>query len=172
MKMRFWVLCYLHVYCYVFVILFVYYPDTTDVQSVQVVEMNVMGVVKIQCNFLTGSDSGGCVVMLEGENIDNATIVLTRENDRQDVVITHLLSHPLSCYFHVFAFDIESDGSIGVLPVPGMLQNVKHVAAQHCLTPPNEENSQTGKYCRILFTPTTLIYEFLHTLHCLFPNNI
>ena len=127
---------------------FVYNPDTTDVQSVQAVEMNVMGMVRIHCSFLIGSDSGGCVVVLEGENITNATIVLTREDDRQDVVITHLLPHPLSCYFHVFACDIESDGSIGVLPVPGMLQIVKHVAAQHCLTPPNEGTSQIGKFCK------------------------
>ena len=122
-------------------------------QSVQVVEMNIMGLVTIRCNFLVGSDSGGCLVMLTGENINDTIIVLTREDDRQDVEITHLLPHPLSCYFQVFAFDIESDGSIGVLPVPGMLQIMKHVAAQHCLTPPNEENSQTGKYIYLLPLP-------------------
>ena len=113
-------------------------------QSVQVFEMNIVGLIRIQCNMMTGSDSGGCVVMLNGEDI-NATIVLTREDDRQDIVINYLLPYPLSCYLHVFAFDIESDGSIGILPVPGMLDVMKNVTARHCLTLPDEENSQTGR---------------------------
>ena len=31
------------------------------------------------------------------------------------------VSHPLSCYHEIFAFDIESDGSVGTLAIPGVL---------------------------------------------------
>lgn len=70
----------------------------------------------VQCDFITGSDAEGCMVMLVGE-FGNSTVTLTRSNNSQVFNATH----PLSCYHEVLAYDIESDGSTGTLAVPGLL---------------------------------------------------
>ena len=69
----------------------------------------------VQCDFITGSNAQGCMVVLVGE-FENITVNL--EQNGCDVVN---VSHPLSCYHKIFAFDIESDGSVGTLAVPGVL---------------------------------------------------
>ena len=52
----------------------------------------------------------------------NATMSLTREDDSVVAVAIHTLPHSLTCYHQVIAFDIESDGTVGTVTVPGVLQ--------------------------------------------------
>ena len=76
--------------------------------------------VFIQCAFISGSDATGCMVVFVGI-LTNATVNLTRKDDEMESVINHDLPFPLSCYHQVFALDVEVNGSLGTLPVPGVL---------------------------------------------------
>ena len=76
----------------------------------------------IQCEFITGSTASGCMVVLTG--FREYKINVTRNinmciNSATTTSVT--LDHPPSCYTGVEAFDIESDGSVGSLAVPGQL---------------------------------------------------
>ena len=89
--------------------------DTTDVQSVVVMETER----SIRCVFISGSDAQGCMVVLVGQ-FENLTMKLMKRS--ADLIHTEKLElthRTLPCYHSVIAFDIESDGSIGTLPVPG-----------------------------------------------------
>ena len=97
------------------------YPDTTDVQGVTVVEVEGRQKTgKISCNFMTGSEALGCVVVLVGE-VTNTTVILKREDANGGGVVITELPYPLSCYYDVIAYDVEANGSNGTLPVLGTL---------------------------------------------------
>ena len=85
----------------------------------------------LQCKFITGSDATGCMVVLTSEYSQKTQYNLTR-NSTISEVLSVTLEHSLSCYTEVKAFDIESDGSVGTLPVPGQLI----VNSQAPCTPP------------------------------------
>ena len=68
----------------------------------------------IECEFISGSDAQGCLVILVGE-LDNVTAILTRSSK---VGTIEVANSPLS-YFNVLAFDIEQDGLIGTVAIQG-----------------------------------------------------
>ena len=76
----------------------------------------------LQCMFVTGSDAIGCLVVLQlvGE-ADNITFNLTRKGNHMCVMKTVKLTKSSMCTSEIFGYDIESNGSIGALPVPGEL---------------------------------------------------
>ena len=67
--------------------------------------------------------------MLVGDTI-NTTVNVTRCGTSSCSVMT-LHSQSLSCYFEVFAFDIESDGSVGTLAISGELKDEQISCAQN-----------------------------------------
>ena len=81
--------------------------------------------ILLQCKFIGGSDAQGCSVVLVGTSeINNATYTLIQNKTGSSTGITERLinsTNPLSCYQSVYGFDIESDGSVGALAVPGEL---------------------------------------------------
>jgi hypothetical protein len=93
--------------------------DTTDVQQVEAKQIG--SDIQVQCNFISGSDALGCMVVLVGDAI-NTTVNVTRCGTRSCSVLI-LNSKSLSCYCEVFAFDIESDGSVGTLSISGELMD-------------------------------------------------
>ena len=95
------------------------YADTTDVQVVKATLIEEANVFTIQCEFITGSDATGCMVVLTG--FIPYHINLTRNPTTNLTISTVTLERPPSCYTGVEAFDIESDGSVGSLTVPGQL---------------------------------------------------
>ena len=95
----------------------------------------------LQCEFITGSDATGCMVVLTSENSQKVQYNLTR-NSTISEVLSVTLEHPPSCYTGVEGFDIESDGSVGTLPVPGQLI----VNSQAPCTPP-----LSGDNCMLCF---------------------
>jgi hypothetical protein len=95
------------------------HADTTDVQVVKVTLIEGANASTIQCEFVAGSDATGCVVMLTG--FVPYHVNLTRIPNTTSATTTVTLEHPPSCYTGVEAFDIESDGSVGPLAVPGQL---------------------------------------------------
>ena len=70
----------------------------------------------VQCEFITGSDAQGCMVVLVGE-LDNITVNLTRNS--KPTLGTLAVANPLSSYIKVLAFDMERDGSVGTVSVDG-----------------------------------------------------
>ena len=78
----------------------------------------------IQCEFITGSNAAGCMVLLTSENGQEEHYNLTKIPNMNCSTLTVTLKHPLSSYNGVVAFDIESDGSIGSLAISGQLRNV------------------------------------------------
>ena len=99
--------------------------DTTDVQSVHArpVENSIL----LQCEFITGTDAQGCSVVLLGrKEIDNVTFTMniTKTDASSTLTILERLinsTYLFSCYQSVHGFDIESDGLVGALAVPGEL---------------------------------------------------
>ena len=76
------------------------------------------------CHFLPGSDALGCLVILIGR-FRNRTMKLMKLS-ADNVVHTEELkleNNSLSCYNRIVVFDIESDGSVGTLPIPGLLMS-------------------------------------------------
>ena len=96
------------------------HADTTDVQVIAATLMEGVNASIIQCQFVAGSIASGCMVVLTGFEAYN-NITLTRNISTNLATTTITLKHPPSCYTGVEAFDIEFDGSVGSLAVPGQL---------------------------------------------------
>jgi hypothetical protein len=99
--------------------------DTTDVQLVKMILSITTDVIKIQCDFIPGSNAQGCLVVMVGES-GNTTTKLMRTNTL--TAGTCLTSLPSNNYQHLLAFDIESDGSVGTVEVPGYFEKAGDVA--------------------------------------------
>ena len=93
---------------------FHFFVDTTDVQKVSAVALDGQHSFIVECEFIPGSDAQGCLVILVGE-LDNVTVNLTRSSK----AVTVEVANPPSSYFKVVAFDVECDGSVATLSVPG-----------------------------------------------------
>ena len=70
----------------------------------------------VECEFIPGSDAQGCLAILVGE-LDNVTVNLTRSSSSK--VGTVEVANVPSSYFKVVAFDVEHDGSVATLSIPG-----------------------------------------------------
>ena len=80
--------------------------------------------IRFQCDFITGSNALGCMVILVGE-FNNITVNLTKESEETSTMkILSLTESFKSCYYStgMVAYDIESDGTVGTLAVPGHLE--------------------------------------------------
>ena len=72
---------------------------------------------------MTGSNALGCMVVLVSV-YHNATVKLTRQNSSNNVEKSVIVTYPPSCYTKVFGYDIENNGDIGNLAVPGELNKI------------------------------------------------
>ena len=100
---------------------FLFSVDTTDVQVVTATQIEGTNTTTIQCKFIAGSRATGCMVVLTSENGPEVHYNLTRNQSTNSAAIIVILKYPLSCYDGVRALDIESDGSVGSLAIPGQL---------------------------------------------------
>ena len=73
----------------------------------------------IQCEFIPGSDATGCMVVLTGFVPYHVNLTRNPSTNSATTIVT--LELPPSCYTGVEAVDIESNGSVGSLAVPGQL---------------------------------------------------
>ena len=82
--------------------------------------MNDINAFSVHCVYLTGSNAKGCSVVIASESyhVNNITVNLTKDGNATQVVHSTL---PTSCYNRVFGFDIEYDGSVAAVAVPGNL---------------------------------------------------
>ena len=91
------------------------YVDTTDVQKVSAVALDGQHSFIAECEFIPGSDAQGCLAILIGE-LDNVTVNLIRSS--KAVTVVEVANAP-SSYLKVVAFDVEHDGSVATLSIPG-----------------------------------------------------
>ena len=77
--------------------------------------------ITLKCTFATGSPARGCMVMFKSEYYRKITRNWTRSNNSKHVEETFNLGQPLYCYSQLLGYDIEFDGSIGSLAVPGVI---------------------------------------------------
>ena len=99
---------------------------------------SVPGMVKVQCDFIPGSDAQGCIVILVGES-HNTTLNLTRIGTLPTACGSESFSMTASLK-DVFGFDIESDGTIGTTQVPGIITSVASSTEFDTLCQPKETN--------------------------------
>lgn len=98
--------------------------DSTDVQGVTVTLIDGVNTSTILCDFITGSNAAGCMVVLTNEELGLEEYYnLTKSASANCSILTITLEHLPSQYNRVRAYDIECDGSIGSLAVPGQLVN-------------------------------------------------
>ena len=72
----------------------------------------------LQCSFMDDSNAQGCMVVLVS-SLGTKKRNLTRSGI-QSVEAVNVM-YPLSCYSRVYGYDIESDGSLGTLAIPGII---------------------------------------------------
>lgn len=94
--------------------------DSTDVQMAEVTLMEGSQDASIQCEFIVGSKATGCLVALTSEQ-GQEDYRLMRNMMTNLATLRVTLRHIVSSYLEVEAFDIEYDGSVGSLAVPGIL---------------------------------------------------
>ena len=79
---------------------------------------------RVQCDFIEGSDAQGCMVVFQSTS-DNVTVNITRRHGISNGAnATVNVIEPTSCYQEVYAFDIECNGGIGTLAIPGQISTV------------------------------------------------
>ena len=78
---------------------------------------------KVECDFIIGSKAKGCFVVLGGKR-DNITFTVYRNNPCSIFQYSFNMTNKLEDYQdhdEVFGYDIETDGTVGTLRVPGNL---------------------------------------------------
>ena len=100
------------------------HADTTDVQDVRVgltVESTSApeSTITVYCDYIANSDAQGCMVVLVSE-FNNVTVNLTRIGGCSMKNFPGLDKKITA----VFGFDIEKDGSIGTVAIPGSIKAI------------------------------------------------
>ena len=84
---------------------------------------------------------------------DNITVNLTRNNPEFHVNVTEL-----QCYDKVFGFDIESDGSVGTVAIPGVIIANMNVS---CTLIRNISTDSTRKLQKLLINTVIIIINLM-----------
>ena len=97
---------------------------TSDVQTVNATVLN-KSTVNIQCWFIHGSDALGCKVVLVSDcpNVSNVHANLSRSDMSASGQLS--LTHNISCYHLVLAFDIDVNNTISDLTIEGDIKPSK-----------------------------------------------
>ena len=82
---------------------------------------------------MEGSDAQGCMVVIQS-TYKNETVNITRKYVNGITELKVNVTEPTACYHGVHAFDIEYDGSVGTLAVPGQLVKDSSKEGRLCTT--------------------------------------
>ena len=87
--------------------------------------------IDIQCWFIHGSDASGCKIVLVSDcpSIDDEHAILLRSDMSASGQLS--LTHNVSCYHRVFAFDIDVNNTLSNLTIEGTVKTV--TMADTCL---------------------------------------
>ena len=128
---------------------FLNYTDTTDVQMVSAVPLEDDHTLMLQCLFVNGSDAIGCLVVLQFKGDANSTSEnLKREGVDMSAMKVMNLTESTACIREIFGYDIESNGSVGTLAVPGELfGNVSLLV--NCGSRDEVKENNPGEHCTL-----------------------
>ena len=111
------------------------YSDTTDVQRVSMALSDYAKSIRVQCTFITGSTALGCMVELTSNQNSSGYATIQKQMPVDKFVesdITELTldtTFPQLCSFlehgvQIVAYDIEADGSVGSVAIPGTFEKI------------------------------------------------
>ena len=102
--------------------------------SVHAVPVENQNTFMVRCHFMEGSDAQGCMVVIQS-TYKNETVNIIRKYHVDDIAEVKVnVAEPTSCYHGVYAFDIEYNGSVGTLAVPGQLVKDSSKEERLCTT--------------------------------------
>ena len=92
------------------------YSVTSDVQAISATAVGE-STIDIQCWFIHGSDALGCKIVLVSDypSVNNEQTMLLRSNTSASGRFN--LTHKVSCYHRVFAFDIDVNNTLSNLTI-------------------------------------------------------
>ena len=97
---------------------------TSDVQSVSATVVD-KSTIAIQCLFIHGSDALGCKVVLVS-NCSNISDVYANISRNNNVIMSASgklsLAYNISCYYRLFASDIDINNTISNLTIEGTIK--------------------------------------------------
>lgn len=120
-------------------------------QVVNAVTMDNNTLITVQCEFITGSDAQGCMIVLVS-NFENITVNLTKSSPCTVVELN--VTQKIFEFTEVFGYDIESNGSVGSLPIYGILSTNNNIPTVACTATESE-----------LPTSKLAIQEYSHYSH-------
>ena len=82
---------------------------------------------QVQCDFIPGSDAQGCMIILVGD-YNNVSVTLLMNQTNSEIIN---ITNSVSCYKRVIAFDVEHNGQIGTLAVPGKLSGNVNITTKY-----------------------------------------
>ena len=99
------------------------YSATSDVQAISATAVGE-STIDIQCWFIHGSDALGCKVVLVSDcpSIDDEHSILLRSDMSASGQLS--LTHNVSCYHRVFAFDIDVNNTLSNVTIEGTVKTV------------------------------------------------
>ena len=133
---------------------------TTDVHSVSLRVIADYS-IDVQCHFINGSDAQGCKIVVtsdhQSDSVANSSTNLIKSNESDVISSGQLnLSYSVDCYDHVFAFDIEANGTTSSSAI---IERVVH------------ENTAITSQCHInntgKFHNYWLVTRYRHQFHCM-----
>ena len=100
---------------------------TSDVQAVTATVVGY-STINIQCLFIHGSDAVGCKVVLASKCpiVQDEYVNLLRNAGSTVANHSLKLTSNISCYYRVFANDIDVNETIGNLTVEGEIRTIKN----------------------------------------------
>ena len=89
---------------------------TSDVQAISATAVGE-STIDIQCWFIHGSDALGCKIVLVSDypSVNSEQAIFLRSNTSASGRLN--LTHKVSCYHQVFAFDIEVNNTLSNLSI-------------------------------------------------------
>ena len=102
------------------------YVVTSDVQAVNATVVGESA-IDIQCWFIHGSDALGCKVVLVSDcpNVSDVHAKLSRNDNIMSATGQLTITHNISCYHRVFAFDIDINNTISNLTIEGTIRPMR-----------------------------------------------
>ena len=104
------------------------YSVTSDVQAISATAVG-KSTIDIQCWFIYGSDALGCKIVLISDypSVDNEHAILLRSNTSASGQLS--LTHNVSCYHQVFAYDVDVNNTLSNLTIEGNIKTMVDTCA-------------------------------------------
>ena len=107
---------------------------TSDVLAVTATVVEESDTIDIQCQFIHGSDAVGCKVVLASKcpTVQNEHVNLSRNAGSILANYSLKLTNSISCYYRVFANDIDVNETIGNLTIEGEIRTIENKIKSGC----------------------------------------